>query len=261
MPAQPQEDWGGQFCVDRQMPTRSRGSRQDKACGHAGLGEGSRLGLSPLSPLASAHPGPHTWQTWVLWDPQAPWTPRLKVWSVCQACPSSLAVSAPQHPPPAPRALKANSSLISHCRLCCDGTVWLGSQALSLCSACSTACGPGTLPLAPSFMLFLSRPLSAPRSWLPWQRCSGYQVAAGGRALPQPPPFPMPGTREAQGWGSFRGALGASPGLAGRWEVGRGEGHVWERECSMGGSGGWGVARWGYRGGGGEDERWEVKVN
>lgn len=42
-------------------------------------------------------------------------------------------------------------------------------------------------------------------------------MVVGGRepTLPQSPPFPMPGTREAPWLGLIGGALGASTGLAG----------------------------------------------
>ena len=98
----------------------------------------------------------------------------------------------------------------------------LGSLALfvrPVCWGLSSRATPDSpsLPLSGSLSPLLS---SQGPSWLLWQRCSGYQVVVGGREprVPQPPPFPMPGTLEAQWRGLMvgsGGALGASPGLAG----------------------------------------------
>lgn len=141
----------------------------------------------------------------------------------CWPSASSLPVSEPQNlisPPPG--ALRANSSLIiCGSRLCCNVSGVPGP----ICVACLLGTLLSTdawLPCSIFQALFLS-PLSLSssfraRSWLLWQHCSGYQVVVGGREprVPQPPPFPMPGTLEAQWRGLMvRGPLGASPGLAG----------------------------------------------
>lgn len=83
---------------------------------------------------------------------------------------------------------------------------------LSSCQlgALATRC-PSPHPMLP-FTLSFSPASFQRQSWLPWKHCSGYQVVAGGRepALPQPAPFPMPGTLEAQWLGLMLGVLGLS---------------------------------------------------
>lgn len=122
---------------------------------------------------------------------------------------------------PPPEAPKANSSLIS-------------CPALSVCTSALSPVNLGLYPSLPLSCSLSSLVLFQSQSWLPWQRCSGYQVAVGGRepALPQPPPFPMPGTHEVH-W--LRIILGGTHGLprpqrllTDLWEVGNGEGQAWE---------------------------------
>lgn len=84
-----------------------------------------------------------------------------------------------------------------------------GIEAPSVSAYLLCACGLQTLPCSLFHALFLPHPLSEP-SWLPWQRCSGYQVAAGGRepALLQTLPFLMPSTHQAHWLGLIWGPLG-----------------------------------------------------
>lgn len=173
----------------------------------------------------------------------------------------------PQHlisPPPG--ALQANSSLIGR-----GSRLWdMSGVPDPICLACLLSrpvdsellsqVMPGS-PLAPlPLSCALSRSSSfRASSWLPRQRCSGYQVVGGREpTLPQPPPFPMPGTREAQWLGLIRGRSGpprASQAAPWPWRWGEGrDGHGSETMRGM-------VEAGGIVAGGGEDKVREVKVN
>lgn len=152
-----------------------------------------------LCPLRGPGPGPCAWP-----------------------CASSLPVSAPQHliSPHRPHLELLKQILALSPVAAPSAATCLGSLALSVwlvCLGLSSSATPGSPSLPLSCSLSLSSSFRAPRSWLPWYHCSGYQVVVGGRepTLPQSPPFPMPGTREAPWLGLIGGALGASTGLAG----------------------------------------------